>query len=587
MLKTLLAWAAAASLVGGAAGDIINVPGDYPTIQAAINVAAYGDEVVVAPGTYNEHINFLGNVITVRSSDGPEVTTIHGTGSGTIVLCISGEGPDTVLDGFTIRGAGGNQYGGGMRNEAHPTVANCIFFGNAAQFGGGMYNGASSPTVIKCVFQNNTASWGGGGIYNHLGSPTIIDCTFSQNIALQGGGVGNLSAGPTVTGCLFSGNVATDQHAGGGGMQVSGLAKVTDCVFAGNVAVEGGALWISEHPLIDGCLFMDNTASFGGAVHGESVFSHGRLTNCLFDGNTASVAGGAMFSSLSNPTLVNCTFNGNSAPSGGAVHAVNSGAELANCIIWGNSPEQIFNGPGPVLAVTYSDVQGGWPGAGNIDADPQFADPGNGDYRPSPGSPCVDAGNDAEIPADSLDLDGDGDTAEPTPFDLDENPRAVEDPDTPDCQQVPGQCGQLPVVDMGAYEYQGGGCLAILSEEIECHADGSTFTLTIGGVNACTGALMSATFTASGGAPGEELCFTLLVAGQEGGFCCSGEVCVVVPDCSLPAGDLDGDGVVGVTDLLDLLAAWGPCGACDCPQDLDGDLQVGVTDALLLLASWG
>ncbi len=69
----------AAAVVPVANADIINVgPGD--SIQDAINAAMNSDEIVVAPGTYFETINFLGKAITLRSSDGPEVTIIDGTG---------------------------------------------------------------------------------------------------------------------------------------------------------------------------------------------------------------------------------------------------------------------------------------------------------------------------------------------------------------------------------------------------------------------------------------------------------------------------------------------------------------------------
>ena len=90
----------AAAVVPVANAVIINVPGDQPTIQAGIDVAMNGDEVVVAPGTYFEAINFLGKAITLRSSDGPEVTIIDATDLfSSVVTCDTGEGADTVLDG--------------------------------------------------------------------------------------------------------------------------------------------------------------------------------------------------------------------------------------------------------------------------------------------------------------------------------------------------------------------------------------------------------------------------------------------------------------------------------------------------------
>jgi hypothetical protein len=52
-------------------------------------------------------------------------------------------------------------------------------------------------------------------------------------------------------------------------------------------------------------------------------------------------------------------------------------------------------------------------------------------------------------------------------------------------------------------------------------------------------------------------------------------------------GDLDGDGAVGVTDFLLLLAGWGACTADCCLPDLDLDGDVGVADFLILLAHWG
>jgi len=132
-------------------------------------------------------------------------------------------------------------------------------------------------------------------------------------------------------------------------------------------------------------------------------------------------------------------------------------------------------------------------------------------------------------------------------------------------------------------------CLTVTSQEIVCHADGSTFTVTVNGVEGCTGGASTYSFTATGGAVGEQLCFTLVINGERGGFCCSTEICVTIPDCtpvSSPS-DLNGDGIVGILDYLGVIAAWGSCSDCgNCQADLDGDCSVGIPDLLILLADW-
>ena len=195
------------------------------------------------------------------------------------------------------------------------------------------------------------------------------------------------------------------------------------------------------------------------------------------------------------------------------------------------------------------------------------------DYRLSPDSPCIDAGNNSAVP-------------EGITTDLDGNPRFLDVLETPDTGH-----GALPVVDLGAYESLGGGCLALLSLDVVCHGDGTTFTVNVEGLNACTGGTTMATFTGSGGAVGEDFCATLIVNSEEGGFCCSTELCVPVPDCSpspppCPCDCADPpDGVVNILDFLALLAQWGGPGSCDCGDSLD--VVVDVLDFLSMLATWG
>ena len=134
---------------------------------------------------------------------------------------------------------------------------------------------------------------------------------------------------------------------------------------------------------------------------------------------------------------------------------------ITNCVVWSNSPDQIAG----TAHVTYSNIQDGYPGEGNISSNPLFTDPTSGDYRLSPGSPCIDAGDSTAVPPGiTTDLDG--------------NLRFIDDPDTPDTGIG------YPCVDMGGYEFQ------------------------------------------------------------------------VAAPC--PA-DINGDNTVNVLDLLEVLAAWGPC----------------------------
>ena len=364
---------------------VLNVPSEFPTIQVAIAVADSGDEVVVAPGTYVEKLDMLGRDITLRSSGGPAVTILDVStllppdeDPGAVITCRSGEGPDTIIEGFTITGGTGDtslflEIGGGVfLDSTSPTIVNCVVTGNTAVLGGGLYAFfGASPSIVGCVFEGNTASVSGGGLGAQSGSAIeIVDCRFTSNTSLG----------------------------------------------------DAGALFFSDSLPI--------------------------VVNCTMDGNTAETVGGAICNRDSElPLFVNCTIYDNQAMlSGGAVYDAEatfpSSSTLVNCIAWANSSPQL-SGTTDAPSATYSDIESGFAGAGNISADPLFIDAAGGDYRLSPGSPCIDAGNNAEVPG-GIDTDVDG------------NPRFLDDPDTPDCQQAPGTCGDAPVVDMGAHEFQGG-----------------------------------------------------------------------------------------------------------------------------------
>ena len=418
----------------------------YVTIQVAIDDANNGDQIAAMPGTYYEAVNFLGKAVWLYSSGGPNDTTIDGTGAYHVVQCISGEGADTVLDGFTITGGNANggslpdSGGGGMYNGgSSPTVTGCIFGGNTATVGGGMFNiSNSSPAVTGCTFSGNSADAGGGMSNYDNSSPAVTGCTFSGNSAIDGGGMYNLSGSPTVTGCTFSENSATSD--GGGMHNNTSSLTVTNCTFTGNGAGGGGGMFnvSNSSPTVTGCTFSGNTAINGGGMY-NYISGSPSVTNCTFSDNSATSDGGGMYSYwYSNPTVTNCTFSDNSATSdGGGIINYYSSPTLTNCILWGDSPNEIFDDENSSTTVTYSDVGGGYAGTGNIDADPNFVDAASGNLRLSYGSPCIDAADSAALlpmPYSALDLDG--------------NIRFV------DVSSITNTgSGPLEFLDMGAYEY--------------------------------------------------------------------------------------------------------------------------------------
>jgi len=323
-----------------------------------------------------------------------------------------------TLTGVAFRGNQAAVMGGGMLNvsESHPTLTSVGFSDNQADRGGGMYNQSSNPTLTNVVFAGNQATLTGGGIYNLLASPTLLDITVGENQANVGGGMYNGQSSPTLTHVTFTGNRAGER---GGGVQNHYLSSpiLTNVIFSGNHAPRGGGMhnWLSSDPA---------------------------LINALFSGNRAESSGGGMYNlSESNPTLINVTLSGNRADddSGGGMHNLDSSPTLVNCIVWGNaapSDPQIHDEDGAAPSVTYSLVQGGYPGEGNIDADPLFVDAlsagqaptTDGDYRLSEGSPAIDAGTNNAVTVDT---------------DLDGNPRIAD-----------GTGDGNAVVDMGAYEFQ-------------------------------------------------------------------------------------------------------------------------------------
>jgi len=292
-VSVLLCLSLAPALAGAA---VITVhpdgTGDAPTIQAAIELAAPGDEVVLSPGVFagpgNRDVSFLGKAVTVR-----------GTG-GAIVDCEGSqaehhrgfrfdlnEGTDSVLQDLTVRG-GFHTIGGAVRiQSAAPHLVGCTFVANATyevndyQGGAVSVDWSSAPTFTGCTFRDNVSYYGGAIAVNHFSTAAIEDCWFEGNVAAVGGAVwGN---GTTKVGCVFLRNEATS----GGAVWQNGwnTDHADRCTFAFNSAPQGSAYHLSGAYAVtlERCLIVGGAGSTGiQAIGAEGQIA---LTCCDLFGN--------------------------------------------------------------------------------------------------------------------------------------------------------------------------------------------------------------------------------------------------------------------------------------------------------------
>jgi hypothetical protein len=393
--------------------------------------------------------------------------------------------------------------GGAIMNEwaRSVTVTECLFAdnlvpGSQPAAGGAVYDVTSHSVYERCTFERNRAGpeephgghygGGSGGAIFCAGSElTVSDCVFTDNVAVaRGGAVTATAATVRIAGSRFTGNRATLAYGGAISSEAPGTCVLRDCLFEGNAARWGGAVagLYGGAPLISHCRFLGNGTSdyAGGALFLGWLDGTALVFNCEFAGNVAWQQGGAVAAfPESDVSLVNCTLVANTALSAGGGVFVGappggpqpgSSARVVNCILWGNadaggsdeSAQTHVEAATSSLVVEYSCIQNAFTllgSTGNIGDDPLLIDPDgpdgvagtqDDDLRLSAGSHSAEAGFNNAVPADLLDLDGDGDRAEFVPVDLGGLPRFVDDA-APD-----GGCGAPALVDMGAHELQGG-----------------------------------------------------------------------------------------------------------------------------------
>jgi hypothetical protein len=232
-----------------------------------------------------------------------------------------------------------------------------------------------------------------------------------------------------------------------------------DCTLCENAAGSrpedrrgaGGAILVTASDLaLISCSLHGNVAGGSGGALVLGPAGSLSAVNCCFHANHATVQAGAIYLLDGQASLVNCTlaYNRQDGNPGALVHewsgdGAGGRLSVANCVLW-NDGQEIASLGSSLVTVAHSDVRGGRPGAGNLDAEPRFTNPNGPDGRAGTedddlrlrgNSPCIDAGDTTVLPKDTADLDNDTSVVEPLPLDRAGNARVIGD-----------------AVDMGAYE---------------------------------------------------------------------------------------------------------------------------------------
>ena len=455
-MKTVIISTITAIVVSYTVGyaTIINIPADYPTIQQGIDASNDGDTVLVQPGVYVENINFNGHNIVLGSlylvtGDTSYIsgTVIDAGNMGSVVTFEDNEDSTATITGFTIQ-HGQSPFGGGILCViTTPGIYYNIITSNIADAtGGGIYCTGSSPRIEDNIIRANQADQGGGIGFNYNSSPLIRNNTISQNEShiSGGGGISCFSS----HGAVIDGNSITENSCGssyfnarGGGIS----CQESNIIISGNFISEnetytfgGGIYCENSQPIIIG-----NTITWNIAFNGRGGGIYCRTANPTVANNTisnngAAIKGGGIYCWRSNPTIENnLIFENYTGTNGGGIYCWVSSPDISNCVVYGNIAQDIGGGiclydtsnaiitntiiwensapnENEVFVDSFSDpvfsycnVNEGVEGQGNIDIDPLFRDPTNGDFHLMSiecgdpyDSPCIDTGSPAII--DSL-----------------------------------------------------------------------------------------------------------------------------------------------------------------------------------------
>lgn len=409
MRTVCLVFAASFALSLSGFTKTIHVPADFSKIQDAIDAAADGDLILVSPGRYVENIKFKGKAITLRSTGGCDATILDGNRSGPVVTFQDKEPPEAVLCGFTItNGYNPTAWGGGIyiTDFSAPTIEHNRIVRNEAKAGGGIFAMGCDSLIEHNVVEYNTATLHTGGIHlTSLKRAVVRDNIIRYNRSLTFGGGGlsvNTGSEVDVINNVIAHN-CSNVHCGGISwidpeQQRGALIgnRISDNFALGS---GGGVIFEAGLHVIRDNIITNNTArsSFGGmaVISFDFGWTH-YIINNLIAGNRCDFLAGGIGLAFDTHYFINNTVSENFATdeAGGILIQPWTEVIIRNCIVWGNHARieddeiQWWTYPD----IQYSDIRGGWPGPGNIDKDPRFVDPENGDFHLRRDSPCIDAG---------------------------------------------------------------------------------------------------------------------------------------------------------------------------------------------------
>ncbi|MBS3740749.1 MAG: T9SS type A sorting domain-containing protein [Candidatus Cloacimonetes bacterium] len=456
--------------VASGGGNVVYIAadgsGDYTNLYQGINHVYDGDTLLIADGTYggsmNKNLDLEGKNVYITSENGNEDCILDGDNAGFAFALKNSE--STVINGLTFKNFynptdGGTIYG--ENSSLH--LENCVFDScSAAGNGGAIYiDGGENLGFKNNQFTALEASYGGALAVGGVDSTWVINNSFGSNIAQKGAAiylnnntniiidssdfVSNESG--SMGGALFSKNCVNlvinhsefnDNIAENGAAAYfnadSAAFQVTvdNSIFENNSASQygGGIYSLSQAGLIKNSVFHGNNSIRGGgvALEGSSDFE---TENCLFIGNSVignTGFGGGFYVYDSDCSIKNCTFSKNYAQNYGSGAMVYSGTlNIHNSILWADSIAPEITKLNSDVEVSYSNVEDGYQGTGNINLNPLFEDPDQINYELTSASPCIDAGWNSYVNSDT---------------DLAGNERIWDGDDDGE-----------PIVDMGCYEY--------------------------------------------------------------------------------------------------------------------------------------